>query len=208
MSHSFFNVHSFTECMRPVMSEVTSFFKSPDNHLQDFPWTLQTIYETEIKDKCAPRTIASKAKYDIKQPIVASSHNQICPSATREEYDPVINAARLSPGSVSQRDGYKPTRCKVCGHTQKEIHEMMWKIHDPSDPQKCCFRGPKFIEDKHMRESIMQYNLKNPGQHRRNDKESTPTNNDVPPQRAHLPDPKVNQMMMDQHLPSTEEPQD
>ena len=91
---------------------------------------------------------------------------------------------------------------------KKEIYEMMRKIYDPADPHKCCFRGPKFIEDKHMRESIMQYNLKNPGQHRRNDKEPTPTNNDVPPQRAHLSDPKVNQMMMDQCLPSSEEPQD
>ena len=38
-----FNVHPFTECMRPIMSAVTSFFKAPDNHLKDFPYTLQEM---------------------------------------------------------------------------------------------------------------------------------------------------------------------
>ena len=85
---------------------------------------------------------------------------------------------------------------------------MMRNIHDPSDLHKCCFRGPKIIEDKHMRESIIQYSLKNPGQHRLPDKEGTNTNNDVPPQRAHLPDPKVNQLMMDQCLPVSEAAQE
>ena len=40
---------------------------------------------------------------------------------------------------------------------------MLCQIHDPNDPNICCFRGAKFIEDKHMKEAIMQYNLKNPG---------------------------------------------
>ena len=54
----------------------------------------------------------------------------------------------------------------------------------------------------------MQYNLKNPGQHRPPAKENPTTNNDVPPQRAHLPDPKVNQMMTDQYLPVSEAEQE
>ena len=85
---------------------------------------------------------------------------------------------------------------------------MMRKIHDPAYPHKCCFRDPKFIEDKYMRESIIQYNLKNPGQHGLSNKEGNDTNKEVPPQKAHLLDPKVIHMITDQCLPTTEEEQE
>ena len=45
---------------------------------------------------------------------------------------------------------------------------MLKDIHDPKDPNKCCLRGPRFIQDKQLKERINQYNLKHP-----NDKGAT-----------------------------------
>ena len=37
---------------------------------------------------------------------------------------------------------------------------MLKDIHDPTNPNKCCLRGPRFIQDKQLKEWINQYNLK------------------------------------------------
>ena len=67
-----FNVNAFTECTRARMAEITTFFRSPDNHLTQFSKNLQQIYVEDIKNNCAPALIANKAKYVI-APIVAHS---------------------------------------------------------------------------------------------------------------------------------------
>ena len=54
----------------------------------------------------------------------------------------------------------------------------------------------------------MKYNLKNPGQYRLPDKESNDTCKEVPPRRAHLPDPNINQVMTDQCLSTTADEQE
>ena len=40
-----FQVQAFTECMRPVMREITQFFEDPDNHLITFSRDIKHIYE-------------------------------------------------------------------------------------------------------------------------------------------------------------------
>ena len=40
---------------------------------------------------------------------------------------------------------------------------MLCQFHYLNDLNTCCFRGAKFIGDKHLRETMMQYNLRNPG---------------------------------------------
>ena len=81
--------------------------------------------------------------------------------------DPMINAARIGKqhDNARQHDNtsYTPDRCKVCGLTQKECHQVWKTIHDPNDVKKCPFRGPEFITDKHTREKVLQYNLKHNG---------------------------------------------
>ena len=54
--------------------------------------------------------------------------------------DPKINVAIM--GRKHDDKSYTPDRCKVCGLTQKEYHQMWKTIHDPNDVQKCSFRGP------------------------------------------------------------------
>ena len=45
------------------MKAITSFFRSPDNHVLDFQESLQEIYNAYVKDNCAPTFITAKAKY-------------------------------------------------------------------------------------------------------------------------------------------------
>ena len=63
-----FQIKSFTECMRVTMTELTRFFRRPDNHFRDFPSDLQTIYKDDIIDRCAPSRITHTAKYNPPQP--------------------------------------------------------------------------------------------------------------------------------------------
>ena len=60
-------------------------------------------------------------------------------------------------------------------------------IYDPADLTKCYFRGLKYIADKHTNETLLQYNVKHSG-----DYPPTTQDNDKPPQKAFIPDPKVN----------------
>ena len=101
------------------MADITTFFRSPDNHLTQFSKALQQIYVEDIKNHYAPTLITNKAKYVI-APIVA--HGRINDDNTikkheetsigdkkhnhdvdymqeRGEYDPIVNASRLRPGS-------------------------------------------------------------------------------------------------------------
>ena len=144
------------------MAEITTFFRSPDNHLTQFSKTLQQISVENIKNNYAPKLIANKEKYVI-LPIVIHSwinnddtikkheETSICDKEQdhdvyniqkRGEYDPIVNVARLSPGSASQGEKYIPKRCTVCGKIQKELHVLMRKIHYPCDQNKCCFCRP------------------------------------------------------------------
>ena len=121
--------------------------------------------------------------------------------STHAAFDPVINASRLQTPSSSTTDKrtasehqYRPDRCTVCSLTQKEAHQQMKTMHDPCNPDQCCFRGPKFIEDKHIRESIMQYNLKHPGPPNPSTPETKVT---PPPQPATIPSPQMNSAKID-----------
>ena len=208
-----FNIKSFTECMRPTMSQLQQFFRVPNNHLTQFPRQLKTIYEKDIKEKCAPLLITPNAKYTPPTPTVAKMNISLHPreaytsnvnieevSREMDIHDPQINAARLSTNTTKdmlKSNSYTPTRCDVCGLTQKECHQLMKNIHDPTDPNKCCFRGPKFIDDKQLRETVMQYNLKNPGPPTHNQKsELTPTvsQQNRPPIKPNIPTPVVNKV--------------
>ena len=182
--------------MRVTMTELTRFFRRPDNHFMDFPSDLQTIYKDDIIDRCAPSRITHTAKYNPPQPQIASMNAALPENddTSQEEReledddlpDPRINAARATMGN-SDKTSYTPTRCKVCGMTQKECHQAMKTLHDPDDPTKCCFRGPKYIAEKHVKETVMQYNLKNKG-----DYPPTTQDKDKPPQNASIPNPKIN----------------
>ena len=69
-----FAVPTFIECMRQPMKAITSFFRSPDNHARSFHESLQDIYNTYIKDNCAPTFITVEAKYI--HPSTTSSNGQ------------------------------------------------------------------------------------------------------------------------------------
>ena len=185
-----FQVKPFTECMRETMTQLTGFFRIPDNHLSEFPNDLQAIYTHDIIDKCAPSIITQNAKYNVPKPQIASMNatplTDENESEDEELHDPTIRAARIAM-STKDSTSYTPTRCKACGMTQKECHQAMKTIHDPDDPTKCCSRGPKYIADKHMKETIMQYNLKHTS-----DYPPTTQDKDKAPQRAVIPDTKIN----------------
>ena len=77
--------------------------------------------------------------------------------------------------------------------TQKECHQAWNNMHDPNDPSKCCFRGPIFNPDKHIRETVLQYNLKHPEvpNHNKCDKEDKNTKTPPPPDLTEVsPPPK------------------
>ena len=86
--------------------------------------------------------------------------------------DPHVSSARIgrptSPNSNLRQSKYVPKVCEVCGLTQKELHQQLNHIHDPSDPRKCCLRGPEYIGDKNIREKILQYNLRHPSSEKQN----------------------------------------
>ena len=46
--------------------------------------------------------------------------------------------------------------------TQKEYHQAWAFLHDPKDPNKYPFCGPRFITDKNLRETVQQYNIEHP----------------------------------------------
>ena len=96
----------------------------------------------------------------------AFSHQDLHPtppfSATTSSSEfptPNLCSARFHRQNIEQ---YTPQRCLACGLTNKEFHQMLKDIHDPTDPNKCCLRGPRFIQDKQLKERLNQYNLKHP----------------------------------------------
>ena len=109
--------------------------------------------------------------------------------------DPMINAARVGKqhDNARQHDNtsYTPDRCKVCGLTQKECHQVWKTIHDPNDVKKCPFRGPEFITDKHIREKVLQYNLKH------NDSKEPSREVMKPPDSADLPSSAIKKTTFD-----------
>ena len=54
------------------MTELTIFFRRPDNYFKDFPYDLQTIYKDDIIYKCAPSMITKNAKNNLPKPQIAS----------------------------------------------------------------------------------------------------------------------------------------
>ena len=91
-----------------------------------------------------------------------------------------------------------PKRCTVCGKTQKELHQWLRRIHEDDDPDNCCFRGPKYIKDKNIRESVMQYNLKHAGSTSSIQSEASKQSS------KNLPEPKANKIDM-KHQPKNED---
>ena len=193
-----FVYNPFMECLRPVMTLINAFFLRPNNHLQVLPIDLPEIYNSYIRDNCAPLTISRTAKYSLPSPQISmlstkfdqlhDEENKTCERDIEDENDeklvnPTMNAARFgktpsssfTPQTKTSTIPYNPTRCKVCGMTQKECHQAWNNMHDPSDPTKCCFRGPIFNPDKNIRENVLQYNLKHPEvpQHGSDDKDKT-----------------------------------
>jgi hypothetical protein len=157
------------------MTELNKFFIQPDNHLQTFHISLTTIYQDHLVAQCAPSIISHNAKYKHPTPKVnqvasypfhPTNDNEVMDSDNDEDtlHNPSINAARQGKQSDNESSAvnYLPTRCKVCGLTQKECHQQWRSIHDPTDPDKCPFRGPEYISNKQIRENVMQYNLKHP----------------------------------------------
>jgi len=63
-----FQIKSFTECMREMMTQLTRFFILPDNHLTKFHNGLQAIYTHDIIDKFTPLVITPNAKYNPPKP--------------------------------------------------------------------------------------------------------------------------------------------
>ena len=63
-----FQIKSFTEYKRDKMTELTRFFRVPDNHFKDFPHDLHTIYKDGIINKCATSMIISNTKYNPPKP--------------------------------------------------------------------------------------------------------------------------------------------
>ena len=166
-----FNVQAFTECMYSTMKHITLLFEDPNNHLKKFPRSLKDIYDNDIKANCAPTFISAKSKY--KQPIqpqIAQVHvdpqDRDSNNHARNEkqlQQPRVNTARLTRASSQQTQPSFVKKRLACNKTQKEIHECLRHVHDPSDPSKCCFRGVKFMSDKDMRTALMTYNAANHG---------------------------------------------
>ena len=220
----------FTECLRPVMTELRKFFLLPDNHLQQFSITLPLIYQEHLRDKCAPYIISHKSSNKIHTPVInmlnindphdtenedqiedLGDHQQQDPtmnqddkSYNEEDYindenlkiSPQVNAARYitsdRPTPTSSNTSYSPSRCVVCGLTQKECHQNWRNLHDPNDPTKCPFRGPTFITDKQIRERVLQYNIKHPLPPAATSTASTGNiTKTTPPSHPSLPPPKA-----------------
>ena len=86
------------------------------------------------------------------------SGNQIDQDQPSGLPDPKINSAQLYMETLrdtNESQTYTPIRCDVCGLTQKLCHQAMKMIHDPANPNKCRFRGPKHIVNKHISEAVM-----------------------------------------------------
>ena len=156
------------------MTELNKFFIQPDNHLTNFSMTMTTIYQDYLVAQCAPTTISHNAKYKMPKPQINHLSSPLCQDNNEDEdteeedviHDPSVYAARYGKQTPSEPNSsyseYTPIRCKVCGLTQKECHQQWRTIHDPNDPEKCPFCGPEYIEDKQIRENVLQYNLKHP----------------------------------------------
>ena len=151
-----------------MMTQLTRFFRLPDNHFTNFPNDLQTIYMHDIIDKCAPSMITPNAKYNPPKSQIASMNitlptnennsKEEIGSEDEDLHNPTISAARTimsTTNTTSDKTLYTPTRCKACGLTQKECHQAMKTIHNPEDPTTCCFFGPKHIADTHIKEMVM-----------------------------------------------------
>ena len=74
--------------------------------------------------------------------------------------------------------------CPTCGKTNREIIKNIHRLH-PCTDHNCIFRGPSFIPDKPMKETIQQYNVKN-GSRPSSSIKNTTFESD-PPVSPHLP---------------------
>ena len=72
---------------------------------------------------------------------------------------------RINNNNTDRQRRYKPNpkldiRCECCGLTTREWHQQLNDLHDPTDPNSCLFRGPKFNKNKQTKERLNQYNIK------------------------------------------------
>ena len=123
--------------------------------------------EKTSKEKYAPLLITPDARYtpqtptDIKMNISLHPRETCTSDVNTEEYsremdvhDPQINATRILTNitrGIQRPKSYTPTRCEVCGLTQKECQQLIENIHGPIDPNTCYFYGPHFIDNTQLR---------------------------------------------------------
>ena len=159
-----FYMKSFTEYICPVMTEINVYFCVPNNRLKIFASELPTIYQVCLKDKCVLVMLSNNTKYTPHEPTIALVRGQHIIDVNISEqhmHDSIINAVRLANASISVSSSKNiilivaihadsPKRSSI-RHLK---HYMPHLILVPA-----VFVAPN-IYDKHINESIMQYNLK------------------------------------------------
>ena len=104
------------------MTQLNAFFSSPDNHLSDFPTSLEMIYQHHLIEKCAPQNISHKSKHSFHSPQISMAIPPVLDHDECEEVsyyqspsssnngnsmnliDPSVNAARISHTSPNQQN--------------------------------------------------------------------------------------------------------
>ena len=83
--------------------------------------------------------------------------------------EPIVNAGTMSKEAVTKattankktldKNDYIAPRCECCGLTNRQIH-LLIKQHHTGKADNCFLRGPDFLKDPHLKETVKQYNVK------------------------------------------------
>ena len=165
-----FEQNIFTSFMLNIQIKLNKFFNIQRNYNQVPPYTFADIYKHLLN--CG---VTSTTKI---LPVSSSNSDQVLPVA-------IVNSGKLSRDDVHrnislnrnkdnrmntsgyknstspriQKQDYVKKRCECCGLTNREVHQLIHKYHDGS-AKNCILRGPEFIPDKHIRETVTQFNVK------------------------------------------------
>ena len=157
--------------MLKTQVKMNKFFKIQMNYNRSPPYTFADVYKHLLD--CG---ITSTTKILSTSP---SHSNQVLPVAivnsgkmSREDVHRNISNRgstdkrlnnnskyRHSNGSGIQKNDYIKKRCECCGLTNREVHQLIHKYHDGT-AKTCILRGPELIPDKHIRETVTQFNVK------------------------------------------------
>ena len=155
--------------MLKIQVKLNKFFKIQMNYNRSPPYTFADVYKHLID--CG---ITSTTKILSVSP---SHSNQVLPVAivnsgkmSREDVhrnishrgstDKRNNSGHRRPfGSGLQKNDYIKKCCECCGLTNREVHQLIHKYHDGT-AKTCILRGPELIPDKHIRETVTQFNVK------------------------------------------------